>query len=285
MTTWHLPDRVLSLDGRALVMGIVNVTPDSFSDGGRFVAPEAAVAHALDLVRDGADLLDVGGESSRPGSEPISADEELRRVLPVVRELVARTTVPLSVDTTKAAVADACLAAGAQVVNDVTALRGDPDMPRVAAARRAGVVLMHMLGTPRTMQLDPHYGDVVAEVRCFLEERLHAAAVAGIEAGRVVLDPGIGFGKTVEHNLALLARLGEIRSLGRPVLLGVSRKGFIGKVLGRGVGERLTGSLAAACHAVTRGAAQVIRTHDVRETRDAVALLAAIEEQGQRTGT
>jgi dihydropteroate synthase len=276
MTIWHLPDRVLGLDGRALVMGIVNVTPDSFSDGGQFVGCEAAVAHALDLVRQGADILDIGGESSRPGAEPVAADEELRRVLPVVRDLAGRTAVPISVDTTKAAVADACLAAGAHVINDITALQGDPDMARVVAARRAGVVLMHMRGTPQTMQLDPRYDDVTAEVGRFLEARLHAAVAAGIEAGRVVLDPGIGFGKTSAHNLELLARLGELRALGRPVLLGVSRKGFFGKVLGRGVEERLTASLAAACHAVSLGAAQIIRAHDVRETHDAVTLLAAI---------
>jgi dihydropteroate synthase len=279
MMQWHLPDRVLRLHGRALVMGIVNVTPDSFSDGGRFVATEAALAHALDLVGQGADLLDVGGESSRPGAEPISLDEELRRVLPVVRGLAGRVAVPVSVDTAKAAVADACLAAGAHVINDITALRGDADMSRVVAARRAGVVLMHMQGTPPTMQLAPRYEDVVAEVVRFLEERLHAATAAGIGAGQVVLDPGIGFGKTTEHNLELLARLGELRALGRPVVLGVSRKGFLGKVLGgRGLEDRPAGSLAAACHAVARGAAQVVRAHDVRATRDAVTLLAALRE-------
>jgi dihydropteroate synthase len=279
MSEWHLPDRVLRLEGRALVMGIVNVTPDSFSDGGRFAATEAAVAHALDLVRQGADLLDIGGESTRPGAEPVTADQELRRVLPVVRELAARTAVPLSVDTSKAAVADACLAAGAHVINDVTALQGDGALAGVVAARRAGVVLMHMQGTPQTMQINPHYDDVAAEVYRFLEARLHAAAAVGIEASRVVLDPGIGFGKTTEHNLELLARLGELRALGRPVLLGVSRKGF----LGREVGERLAGSLAAACHAVARGAAQIVRVHDVRETRDAATLLAAIaDKEGRR---
>jgi dihydropteroate synthase len=279
MLQWHLPDRVLRLDGRALVMGIVNVTPDSFSDGGRFAGTEAAVAHALELVQQGADLLDVGGESSRPGAEPVSAEEELRRVLPVVRELAARTDVPISVDTTKAAVADACLAAGAHVVNDITALRGDPDLAGVVVARRAGVVLMHMRGTPQTMQNDPRYDDVTAEVCRFLEERLHAAAAAGIDFGRVVLDPGIGFGKRTVHNLELLARLGALRALGRPVLLGVSRKGFIAKVLGRdGAEERLVGSLAVASRAVALGTAQVIRAHDVRETRDAMALLSAIDE-------
>jgi dihydropteroate synthase len=279
MSEWHLPDRVLRLDGRALVMGIVNVTPDSFSDGGRYAGTEAAVAHALELVRQGADLLDIGGESSRPGAETVPADEELRRVLPVVRELASRTNIPISVDTTKAAVADACLAAGAHVVNDITALRGDPDLAGVVVARRAGVVLMHMRGTPQTMQDDPRYDDVTAEVCRFLEERLRAAVGAGIGADRVVLDPGIGFGKRTAHNLELLARLGAVRALGRPVLLGVSRKGFIGRALGRdAVEDRLIGSLAAACHAVSLGTAQVIRTHDVRETRDAVTLLAAIEQ-------
>ncbi len=279
MHEWHLPDRVLRLTGRALVMGIVNVTPDSFSDGGRFASTEAAVAHGLALIEQGADLLDVGGESSRPGAEAVPLEEELRRVLPVVRELAARTTVPLSVDTTKAAVADACLAVGAHIVNDITALRGDADMAGVAAARRAGVVLMHMRGTPQTMQAAPHYDDVVGEVRRFLEERLHAAAAAGIEAGRVVIDPGIGFGKTAAHNLELLARLGELLTLGRPLCLGVSRKGFLGKATGRTPEERLVASLAAACHAVVRGAAQIVRVHDVRETRDAVTILAAIRER------
>ncbi len=279
MLEWHLPDRVLALEGRALVMGIVNVTPDSFSDGGRFSATEAAVAHALELVRQGADLLDVGGESSRPGAEPVPADEELRRVLPVVRELSSRTNVPISVDTTKAAVADACLAAGAHVVNDITALRGDLALVGVVAERRAAVVLMHMRGTPQTMQIDPRYDDVTGEVCRFLRERLDFAAAAGIAPERVILDPGIGFGKTTDHNLTLLARLGELRALGRPVLLGVSRKGFIGKLLGSGVDERMAGSLAVACRAVALGAAQVIRTHDVRETRDALALLAAIADK------
>jgi dihydropteroate synthase len=275
---WHLPDRVLRLDGRALVMGIVNVTPDSFSDGGRHGTTEAAVAHALRLVEEGADLLDVGGESSRPGAVPVPAEEELRRVLPVIEELARSTDVPLSVDTYKASVAEACLAAGAHVVNDITAL-GDADMARVAASRRAGVVLMHMRGTPQTMQQGPRYEDVTAEVCSFLEARLHEAASAGIEASRVVLDPGIGFGKTVEHNLQLLARLDELRSLGRPVCLGVSRKGLLGKLLDRPLEQRLAGSLAAACHAVVRGAAQIVRVHDVRETRDAVIVLAAIRER------
>jgi dihydropteroate synthase len=283
MHEWHLPDRVLPTDGRPLVMGIVNVTPDSFSDGGQFRSAAAAVAHGLRLVEQGADLLDVGGESTRPGAEPVPLDEELRRVLPVVGGLLARTGVPLSVDTSKAEVARACLRAGAQVVNDVTALRGDPDMAAVVRDAGAGVVLMHMQGTPATMQQAPHYDDVVAEVAAFLQERLHAAADLGIAAARVVLDPGIGFGKTRDHNLQLLGRLADLQNLGRPVCLGVSRKGFFGRLLqGRPPEGRLAASLAAACHAVTRRAAQILRVHDVVETRDAVAILAAIAEWEKR---
>jgi dihydropteroate synthase len=282
MHEWHLPDRVLRLD-RPLVLGIVNVTPDSFSDGGQFDAADAAVAHGLRLVEQGADLLDVGGESTRPGARPVPLDEELRRVLPVVRELRARTGVPLSVDTSKAAVARACLDAGAHVVNDVTALRGDPDMAAVVRDAGAGVILMHMQGTPATMQQAPQYADVVAEVVAFLQERLQTAADLGIAGARVVLDPGIGFGKTRDHNLQLLARLADFQALGRPVCLGVSRKGFFGRLLhDRPPEGRLAASLAAACHAVVRGAAQVLRVHDVEATRDAVTILAAIAEWEKR---
>jgi dihydropteroate synthase len=258
-------------------MGIVNVTPDSFSDGGRFLAHDAAVAHGLELVRQGADLLDVGGESSRPGALPVDAEEELARVLPVVRELAEKAGVPVSVDTTKAAVARACLEAGARVVNDVTALRGDAEMAAVVRDFGAGVILMHMRGTPETMQENPAYGDVVREVGDFLEERLQAAVEAGIAAGQVVLDPGIGFGKAVGHNLRLLARLGELGRRGRPVCLGVSRKGFLGAVLGRPLEERLAGSLAAACFGLAGGAA-LLRVHDVAPTRDAVRLWQALQE-------
>jgi dihydropteroate synthase len=267
------------MDRRPLVMGIVNVTPDSFSDGGRFNSCAAAVAHGLRLVEQGADLLDVGGESTRPGAQPVPLEEELRRVLPVIQELRARTVVPLSVDTSKAAVARACLQAGGHVVNDVTALRGDPDMAAVVRESGAGLILMHMQGTPATMQQAPHYDDVTAEVAGFLQERLQAAAILGIATARVVLDPGIGFGKTDAHNLQLMARLAELQALGRPVCLGVSRKGFFGRLLqGRPSGGRLAASLAAACHAVTRRAAQVVRVHDVEETRDAVTVLAALAE-------
>ncbi len=276
---WRLRDRVLHPGRAALVMGIVNVTPDSFSDGGRFAATAAAVAHGLELVRQGADLLDVGGESTRPGAQPIDLDEELRRVVPVVRELAERTTVPLSVDTCKAETARQALAAGAHVVNDVTALLGDPDMAAVVRDSGAGVVLMHMQGTPPTMQANPVYGDVTAEVGRFLEARLQAAADVGIAGARVVLDPGVGFGKTAEHNLELLARLAELQRLGRPVCLGVSRKGFLGKLLDRPVAERLAASVAAVCHALACGAAQVVRVHDVAETRDAVRVFQALKER------
>ncbi|MCI0455977.1 MAG: dihydropteroate synthase [Gemmataceae bacterium] len=279
--TWQLLDRVLTIGRRPLVMGIVNVTPDSFADGGRYTSTEAAVAHGLDLARQGADLLDVGGESTRPGSLPVSLEEELARVVPVVEALAAQTNVPLSVDTAKAEVARQCLQRGAQIINDVTALTGDPEMVEVVRRFGAAVVLMHMQGTPATMQNEPRYDDVVAEVAKFLAQRLAAVTAAGIEEGRVAVDPGIGFGKTLEHNLRLLARLEELQKLGRPVCLGVSRKGFIGRVLDRPLEDRLAGSLAAVCHAQAHGAVQVVRVHDVGPTRDAVTLFAAIEE---RTG-
>jgi dihydropteroate synthase len=262
-------------------MGIVNVTPDSFSDGGRYATTEAAVAHGLELVRQGADLLDVGGESTRPGSQPVSLDLELARVVPVVRALAGQTSVPLSVDTSKALVARQALAAGAHVVNDVTALRGDPDMAKVVRDFGAGVILMHMQGTPATMQLAPAYDDVIREVRGFLQERLQAAADVGIAGSQVVLDPGIGFGKTRQHNIELLARLGELQRLGRPVCLGVSRKGFLGKLLDRPLEERLAGSLAAACFALAHRAAGILRVHDVAETRDAVVVFSTLSQHGR----
>lgn len=275
---WHLSDRVLTVGRRPLVMGIVNVTPDSFSDGGQFASTDAAVAHGLALVREGADLLDIGGESTRPGAQPVSLDEELRRVVPVVAALAAQVVLPISVDTSKAEVARQSIAAGAQIVNDVTALRGDPGMGEVVRSSNAGVILMHMQGTPQTMQDAPHYDDVVADIGRFLEERLHDLAERGIAAERTALDPGIGFGKTLEHNLEILARLEEFQRLGRPVCLGISRKGFISQVLGgRARDERLAGSVAVACWAACRGSAQIVRVHDVRETADALRLIDAVE--------
>lgn len=281
---WQLADRTLTIGWRPLVMGIVNVTPDSFSDGGRFSAVDSAVAHGLELIRQGADLLDIGGESTRPGSQPVPLEEELRRVLPVVAGLAAQQTVPLSVDTSKAEVARQCLAAGARIVNDVTALRGDPAMVEVVRGSGAGVVLMHMQGTPATMQRAPRYDNVAADLCRFFEERLHHLAASGIARQRAVLDPGIGFGKTLEHNLEILARLEEFQTLGRPVCLGVSRKGFLGAILeDRPVNQRLAGSLAAVCWAVCRSAAQILRVHDVQETCDAVTLLETIRNAGSRS--
>jgi dihydropteroate synthase len=276
---WHLPDRVLSILRRPLILGIVNVTPDSFSDGGRYASTEAAVAHGLRLAEQGADLLDIGGESTRPGAEPVPPEEEMRRVAPVVEELAKRTALPLSVDTSKALVARVCLGAGARVINDVTALTGDPAMPEVARAAGAGVILMHMQGAPATMQVAPHYDDVVRDVASYLEARLQVLADFGIAKERCVLDPGIGFGKTREHNLQLVARLKEIQRLGRPVCLGVSRKGFLGKLLDRPLEARLAGSLAAVCWAMAEGAVQVVRVHDVAETRDVVQVFEVLRER------
>ncbi len=282
--SWHLRDRALTFGRRPLVMGIVNVTPDSFSDGGQFASTDAAVARALQLVEQGADLLDIGGESTRPGSQPVSLEEELRRVVPVVGRLAKQTAVPLSVDTSKAEVARASLVAGAHLINDVTALTGDPVMPAVVRDAGAGVILMHMQGTPATMQLNPTYDDVVHDVARYLEERLHAAEACGIAAARVALDPGIGFGKTREHNLALLARLAELQKLGRPVCLGVSRKGVLGRLLDRPVDQRLAGGLAVVCHALSQGAVQIVRVHDVAQTRDVVKTWEVLEDHRAETG-
>jgi dihydropteroate synthase len=273
---WRCRDRVLDCGRPALVMGIVNVTPDSFSDGGRFASTDLAVAHGLELVLQGADLLDVGGESSRPGAQPVPLEEELNRVVPVVRELAQRATVPISVDTTKAEVARQTLDAGAHIINDITALLGDPQMPDVVRSYQTGVVLMHMQGTPATMQLNPTYEDVVREVRDFLEARLQAVRNLGIAEDRVVLDPGIGFGKTAEHNWELLRRLHELQGLGRPVCLGVSRKGLLRGPRNRPTERRMAASLAVACFALARGAAQIVRVHDVAETRDAVEVFRAL---------
>ena len=263
--------RELNPDGRVLIMGILNVTPDSFSDGGRFLSPDAAVKRALIMEKEGADIIDVGGESSRPGAEPVPVEEELRRVIPVLERLRGKLRIPISIDTTKAEVAEAALRAGASIVNDISALRFDPAMAFVVAEFGAGLVLMHMLGTPKTMQQAPHYEDVVREVREFLAERALYAQSQGIPREAIAVDPGIGFGKTVEHNLELLRRLPELVELGFPVLVGPSRKSFIGAILGLGVEERLEGTLAACAVAVVRGA-DILRVHDVREVRRAADL-------------
>ena len=257
------------------VMGVVNVTPDSFSDGGLFFDADIAVAHGLELAAEGAAILDIGGESTRPGAEPVHAAAELERVLPVIEGLQARgASAQISIDTSKAAVAAQALDAGAAIVNDVTALRGDPEMAGLVAARGVPCCLMHMLGEPRTMQDDPRYDDVVSDVKAFLEERMAFAVAAGIREERLLLDPGIGFGKTVEHNLELLARLDELVALGRPLVIGTSRKSFLGRVTGRPLDDRLAATIATNVLAYERGA-RVFRVHDVAPVRDALVIAGA----------
>jgi len=258
-------------------MGIVNVTPDSFSDGGLHSDADAAVQHALRLVAEGADILDIGGESTRPGADIVPRDEELRRVVPVVERLAKLARIPISIDTSKAEVADTCLAAGASIINDVAGLR-DPAMVRVAARTGAGVVVMHMRGDPRTMQLDPTYDDVVDDVRRFLAGRIDALLSAGIARTAIALDPGIGFGKKLGHTLQQLRELPRLREFGLPVCLGVSRKGFLGQITGRPRAERAEASLAVACFALAQSAAQILRVHDVRMHADAVKLWTAIHD-------
>jgi len=270
---WRHRTGEIRLD-RTRVMGILNITPDSFSDGGRYFNPDGALRHGLEMVEHGADLLDVGGESTRPGSDPVSADEEWRRIGPVIRDLAAKVDVPLSVDTMKPEVAAKAIHAGASIVNDVSGMR-EPSMVRVVASSRVGAVVMHMLGNPKTMQAHPQYDDVVGEVRSFLSERIRFLEAAGVPSEAVAVDPGIGFGKTQEHNLALLRNLDQIGALGHPVVVGVSRKSFIERLGGGESGDRLPGSLAAASLAVVKGA-HVVRVHDVRETVRAMRVADAL---------
>lgn len=273
---WQLPNQRIQIGRRPLVMGIVNVTPDSFSDGGLYSHLPQAVDHAMRLVAEGADILDIGGESTRPGAVPVPLEEELNRVVPVVQKLVTRTSVPISVDTMKAEVAKQCLLAGAVIVNDVSGLR-DPQMIRVVDEYRAGVIVMHMPGTPQTMNDNPQYGDILRDLSEYFEDRLRVLTTSGIALQAICLDPGIGFGKRTVHNLELLANLDVFAKFGRPLCLGVSRKGFIGNLCGRQQGERLAGSLAVACIAAARGQAQILRVHDVAATRDAVVMLNEID--------
>jgi dihydropteroate synthase len=257
------------------IMGVVNVTPDSFSDGGQYLDAAAAVAHGLDLEAEGAVMLDVGGESTRPGAAPVAEDEELRRVIPVIEGLIAGgSRAQISIDTSKSEVAARALTSGASFVNDVTAFRGDPELVAVVAEAGAECCLMHMLGTPRTMQLDPRYDDVVGDVKAFLEERMSFAVANGVAEDRIMLDPGIGFGKTLEHNLELLRRLGELVELGRPVVIGTSRKSFLGKITGRDVDDRVAATVATNVLAYERGA-RVFRVHDVAPVHDALTVTAA----------
>ena len=272
---WRAGERAWEFPRSPLIMGIVNVTPDSFSDGGQHATTEAAVAHALQLAAEGADLLDIGGESTRPGALAVTEAEELARVIPVIEQLADQTDAALSIDTQKPAVAEAALAAGAVVINDIAANRTDPQMWQIAVAARAGYVAMHMQGTPQTMQDAPAYTEVVSEVRAFFDERLERFNEAGLNAEQVLFDPGIGFGKTVEHNLALLAGLERFKKMKRPLLVGASRKSFIGHLTGAAVEDRLAGSLACACRAAEAGAA-VLRVHDVKETNQALQTWNAI---------
>ena len=272
---WRAGDRAWEFPRSPLIMGIVNVTPDSFSDGGQHATPEAAVAHALALAAEGADILDIGGESTRPGAPTVSEAEELARVIPVIEQLAGQTEAALSIDTQKPAVAEAALAAGAVIVNDIAANRTEPQMWEIAATARAGYVAMHMQGTPQTMQDAPAYTDVVTEVHTFFEERLERFTEAGLNPEQVMFDPGIGFGKTVEHNLALLAGLEQFTKMARPILVGASRKSFLGHLTGADTNQRLPGSLACACRAAAAGAA-VVRVHEVKETAQALRVWAAV---------
>jgi dihydropteroate synthase len=276
--TRQAKDRLIEFHDRPLIMGVVNVTPDSFFDGGRYFDTEAAVAHAVRLVEEGADLLDIGAESTRPGADVVNEEEEHRRAIPVVTAVAKAVTVPISIDTSKASVARAALDAGAVLVNDVTALRGDPAMVDVVTQTGAGIVLMHMNGTPRSMQQAPHYDDVVGEILEFFEDRIHFAMSHGIVRRQIILDPGIGFGKLLEHNLALLAQLRRFTLFECPVLVGVSQKGFLGQLLDRPVQERQWGTAAAVAMAVDRGA-EILRVHDVRAMKDVVQVATAINRQ------
>jgi dihydropteroate synthase len=264
-------------------MGVVNVTTDSFYDGGRYVEPERAIAHALELVEQGADIIDVGGESTRPGAGSVSEQDELAHVIPVVKALVHRVPVPISIDTTKSRVAEVALDCGASIINDVSALRQDPQMASVIARFDAGVVLLHRQGTPHTMQQSPHYSDVVGEVVHFLDERLQVALGAGIARTNIILDPGFGFGKLVVHNLGLLAGLSAFLALNRPILVGLSRKAFIGKVVERPVEHREWGTAAAVALAVDRGA-HIVRVHDVAMIIDVVKMAAALNPRWSSCG-
>ncbi len=276
--TRQAKDRLIEFHDRPLIMGVVNVTPDSFFDGGRYLDVEGAVAHAVQLVEEGADLLDVGAESTRPGAEVVNEAEERRRAIPVVTAVVKAVTVPISIDTSKAAVARAALDAGAVLVNDVTALRGDPAMVDVVARTGAGIVLMHMHGTPRTMQQAPCYDDVVGEIFEFFEERIRFAMAHGIVRRQIILDPGIGFGKLLVHNLTLLAQLRRFMQFECPLLVGVSQKAFLGQLVDRPVQERQWATAAAVAMAVDRGAG-ILRVHDVRAMKDVVQVAAAINRQ------
>ena len=274
MTIWRTIDRVWEFPRPPLIMGIVNVTPDSFSDGGKHATTASAVKHALYLENSGADILDIGGESTRPGAEPVTQEEELNRVIPVIEKLAGKTKIAISIDTQKPAVAKAALKAGASIINDIAANREDEAMWQLVAETKSGYVAMHMLGDPKTMQRNPKYADVLNDVEAFFNRQMKRWTDWGISLEQVVLDPGIGFGKTLEHNLALMKGLERLTRMERPLAMGTSRKSFIGELTGAGVNDRLPGSLASACRATQAGAA-IIRTHDVEETTQALRVWTA----------
>jgi len=278
---WLAREHALPVGEEVLLMGVLNVTPDSFSDGGRFQDHDHAIDSALEMVDEGADILDIGGESSRPGSHPVLLEEELQRVVPIVAKLAGRVPVPISVDTTKAEVARQCLDLGAAIINDISALRHDPAMAAVVKGYGAGLILMHMRGVPATMQLSPSYTDVIEDVYDFLRSRIEAAVDCGIERERIAVDPGIGFGKRLQDNLAVLGQLSSLVGLGRPIVIGPSRKGFLGALLDRPVLEREWGTGAAVAAAVLNGA-HVVRVHAVSEMKDVVRVSQAIRSAGQR---
>jgi len=267
----------IALGSRTAIMGILNVTPDSFSDGGRFADHEKAVGRAFELISNGADILDIGGESTRPGSDPVALETEIERVIPVIRAVREKSAIPISIDTNKAEVAIRAVENGADIINDVSSLRFDPQMVEVAAGTGAPLILMHMLGTPRTMQKHPVYSDLIAEISDFLDERIRFATEHGVERDQIVIDPGIGFGKTVKHNLAIIGQLEAFSSLDRPVLLGASRKRFIGSVLGRIEDDRELGTAVVNTFGISAGA-HIIRVHDVAFHHDAVRMADAVRK-------
>lgn len=268
-TQWAVGDALWQLGDFPKLMGIVNVTPDSFSDGGKWVTQQAAIDHALQLVEEGADILDIGGESTRPGSDFVSVSEELNRVIPVITELASRVSVPISIDTTKSEVAAEALSAGASIVNDISGLTFDTKIIDVCAAHSCGVIAMHIQGTPKTMQLNPHYDDAVNDIRSWLINRCDELESRGIARERIVIDPGIGFGKTAQHNLDILSNVAAFRNFGRPVLIGHSRKGFLKKLLNRELDERLAGTIGVSL-ALARQHVDILRVHDVRAVKDAL---------------
>ncbi|MFM8717480.1 MAG: dihydropteroate synthase [Spartobacteria bacterium] len=273
---WKIRDREIDLSRRAMVMGIINATPDSFSDGGSFMDPQAALAHGLQMVAEGAEILDIGGESTRPGAQSVEADEEIRRVLPVIQALRRETPALLSIDTSKAAVARAALDAGADIINDVTGLRGDAEMPALAASTGAGVVIMHMQGEPRTMQVAPSYDDVTRQVGEFFRQSLDSSLACGIDPMRIALDPGIGFGKAPEHNRRLLAGLSAFLEFGRPLLVGVSRKSFLGWLAGSSAMEDRFWPGVALTSLCREHGARIVRVHDVKPHTEALRMTEAI---------